>query len=296
MHRSAVVVGNLRSRNVPSVLDRVVARLPERGVAVEALCTVESGGELHAQVGRAIDAGAPLVVVAGGDGTLSSVTGLFAHRSSVLGVIPAGTGNSFARTLGIGLTVEDAVETIVAGRVAHVDLGVANGTAFANVATIGLGARAAREAPATVKRFAGVLAYVLATIPLSLRSRPFRAALRFDDEAPVEIVTHQLVVANGRYFGVAPLVPEATVVDGRLHLAGTASHSIWGTARLLLAQNLGRPRRVNDGVFRAASTIAIEAHPPQLVDLDGETLGVTPVRFSVDRGALAVMVPQAFGA
>ncbi|MBV8579823.1 MAG: hypothetical protein JOZ86_04235, partial [Candidatus Eremiobacteraeota bacterium] len=54
MHRSAVVVGNLRSRNVPSVLDRVVARLPERGVAVEALCPVESAGELHAQVGRAI--------------------------------------------------------------------------------------------------------------------------------------------------------------------------------------------------------------------------------------------------
>lgn len=292
--RSAVLVGNLGSRSTSSILDEAVARLAEGGIAVEAAVGVESGAELRERVARFVGEGAPLIAVAGGDGSLSSIVGLFSHRESVLGVIPAGTGNSFARTLGIRPTVEDAVATIVSGKVAHVDLGIANGTSFANFATVGLAARVARQTPFTLKRVAGAAAYVLSTIPLMLRSRPFRARIRFDDAEPIEIVTHQIVVVNGRHYGVVPLLPEATIVDGRLKLAATATTSAWGAARLFLAIHLGRQRQLSDGLFRIARQITIETFPPQLLDVDGETLGATPARFTVDRGALSVMVPAEF--
>jgi len=97
-------------------------------------------------------------VVGGGDGTLSSAVGAFAYADAALGVLPLGTGNSFAQTLTIPQNLERALDIIAGGKVVDVDLGIVNGAYFSNVATIGLSANVARRTPKGLKRVLGPIA------------------------------------------------------------------------------------------------------------------------------------------
>lgn len=96
--RAALVI-NTRARSGARFARRVIEMFAALGVRVDAFC-VRNPDYLRRIVGRAIDAGHRYIVVGGGDGTISSICGLFAYRDIVLGVLPLGTGNSFARTLG----------------------------------------------------------------------------------------------------------------------------------------------------------------------------------------------------
>jgi diacylglycerol kinase-like protein len=93
----------------------------------------------------AIARGNKLIVVGGGDGTLSAIVDYFAYQNVVVGLLPLGTGNSFARSLGIPLSLEGAIEGITNGKVVDIDLGKVDGDYFANVASIGFSAEVARK-------------------------------------------------------------------------------------------------------------------------------------------------------
>src|SRR5688572_9900436 len=89
--------------------------------------------------------GAPVVIVGGGDGTLSAVAQHFEGTGRVLGVMPFGTGNAFARDLKIPIDIKSAAQIIAGGKTAQVDVGIANGKRFLNVATLGVTTLIARE-------------------------------------------------------------------------------------------------------------------------------------------------------
>lgn len=294
--RSAVMIANSGSRRTAELFALARQRLTERGISVTAAYATADGDELRRRVRALIEAREPLIVVGGGDGSLTSVVGEFAHCESVLGVLPFGTGNSFARTLGIAPNLESAVETIGNGRIERVDLGLVNGTYFANFATLGLSSRVGRSTPARLKKYAGVLAYVLTGIPLMMTNRPFRAEIRADGEPPLVVRTHQLIVANGRYYGVTPLTPEATIVDGKLTFFTTDGLSRWDVARMFVALYRGDPRRLDNSRSFAAREITVETSPAQYLDIDGEALGTAPAHFSIDPKALRVLVGPGFGA
>src|SRR5258708_16970807 len=145
---------------------------------------------------------------------MTSAVGRLAKSKTVMGVLPLGTGNSFALSLGI-TSLEVAVEAIAAGRNVGVDLGRVNGTYFANFATIGLSSTIARATPNRLKKMLGAAAYVLAGLLPGLRSRTFRCKVRAD-KATLAFNTFQVIVANGRYFGHTPLTPEASLTSGHL--------------------------------------------------------------------------------
>lgn len=291
--RSVVVVANLRSRRTSALFEKAIEQLRERGVTIAESHTVDDGNDVRERVRGAIADGHEFVLVAGGDGTMTSIVGEFAHTSAVLGVLPLGTGNSFAQTLGMAPTIESAVETIASGRIESVDLGIVNGRHFANFATIGLSSTIARSTPNLLKKFLGPLAYVVAAIVPLLRSSSFRAEVR-SEVRTVSVRTHQLIVANGRYFGFTPILPDATIVDGELALFTTSGCSRWEVARMFAAFNGGRQTKLADAEYFSAAKIDIETVPKQYLDIDGEAFGQTPARFSVDRGALRVLVPSDF--
>ena len=108
---------------------------------------------------------------------MTAAAGQLAKSKSVLGVLPLGTGNSFALSLGIA-DLAAAVDAIAAGREVAVDLGRVNGTYFANFATIGLSSTIARATPSRLKKLIGAAAYVLAGVLPGLRSRPFRCSVQ----------------------------------------------------------------------------------------------------------------------
>lgn len=291
--RSVVVIGNLRSRKTSSMYSKAIESLTGRGVTILESHTVSDGAELVKRVKNAIADKHAYVLVAGGDGSLTSVVGEFAHTKSTLGVLPLGTGNSFAQSLGMAPTIEAAVETIVTGRVERVDLGIVNGRHFANFATIGLSSTIARSTPNLLKKFLGPLAYVVSGVGPLLRSSSFKATVKWN-KSDVTVRTHQLIVANGRYFGFTPVLPDATIVDGELSLFTTSGCSRWQVVRMFVAFHRGRQTMLEDAEYFSAPEIDVEAKPKQYIDIDGEAFGKTPARFSVDRKALRVLVPADF--
>lgn len=291
--RRAVLIGNLRSRSTAKLFSAAHRLLIARGIEIVESHAVKNGADLRKRVAGAIADGHELVIVGGGDGSMTSVVGHFAHKDAVLGVLPLGTGNSFARSLGIAPTVESAVDAIVHGKVARVDLGLVNGRHFANFATVGLSSRIARATPDTLKKWLGPLAYVVAGIGPLLRSKAFRASIAWEHNK-VKVRTHQLIVANGRYYGKTPVLPNATLTDGMLALFTTTGLSRWDVAKLFIAVARNRQTSLANAEYFSAPEISVKTKPDQPLDIDGEAFGATPARFSVDKRALRVMVPAGF--
>ena len=99
-----------------------------------------------------MDSGADLIAVGGGDGTLSEATHQLAHRDVCLGVLPLGTTNNFARSLGLPLHLPAALHILTEGKVADVDLGHVAGRHFANLTSLGLSVQVAQHVPHQLKR------------------------------------------------------------------------------------------------------------------------------------------------
>ena len=292
--KSVVVVGNLHSRMTASRFAEAIELLQRHGVHVAASHTVQRGEDMLARVKGAIADGRRYVLVAGGDGSMTSVVGAFAHTDSVLGVLPLGTGNSFAQTLGIAPpTLENAVDAIVNGTVARVDLGIVNGRHFANFATIGLSSTIARATSNISKKLLGPLAYAVAGVGPLLRSSSFDAHVRWGHN-DVRVRTHQIIIANGRFFGFTPILPDATIVDGELALFTTSGCSRWEIANMFIAFYRHRQTTLADAEYFSAPEITVTTSPKQCLDIDGEAFGETPAKFSVDARALRVLVPRGF--
>lgn len=264
--------------------------LAERDVRITHTHVVDSHKELCRYVRRAVENRVELVIVGGGDGTMTSAVGHLAKSKTIMGVLPLGTGNSFALSLGI-TNLEVAVEAIVAGRKVSVDLGRVNGTYFANFATIGLSSTIARATPNRLKKIVGAAAYVLAGLLPGLRSRPFRCKVNADEET-IAFNTFQVIVANGRYFGHTPLTPEASLKSGHLTLYSTSDTTIVDAAKTYASLLLDRQGLLANAHIMDAKEILVRTRPAQLIAIDGEQLGrKRKNHFKVVPDALRVMVP-----
>ena len=208
-------------------------------------------------------------------------------------MIPAGTGNSFAHSLGIGSDFERAIEAIVNGKEIKVDLGVVNGTYFANFATIGLASEIGDETPNLLKRITGPVAYGLAGIKPMLMHQAFNCVIKWKRNV-LKLETHQIIVANGRYYGHEALTPSATIVDGELTFFATTGTSRLDILRQYTALVRGDQTQMRDAHYFTAKKISIKTDRPELLSIDGCALGKTPAKFSVARKALRVMVPRDF--
>ncbi len=286
----AILIGNARSGNSRLFMG-AHAQLVARGLRVDEAHVAADSREVRRQVRRAIRAGRELIVVAGGDGTLTHVVGEFAHTGSVLGVLPLGTGNSFARSLGIEPQVESAVAAIVDGTCRRVDLGRVNKTYFANFSTLGLSADISVATSDKLKGAIGSAAYAVAGIRPLLTHRPFECRIRWGRNR-LDLRTHQVIVANGRFFGTTPILPDATIDDGELALFTTAGTSTWDVAKSFVAMFAGKQIDLRDAHYFSAPKIKIKTSPRVALAIDGDVIGRTPARFSVAPRALRVMVPR----
>ena len=112
------------------------------------------------------------LILGGGDGSVSSVVDFLAHHDTLLGLLPLGTANDFARTLGIPQDIEGACKTIAEGKLVDIDLGLAGDNYYVNVASVGLGVEATRDLSPWLKRSTGPLAYPVAAIKTFLSTNP----------------------------------------------------------------------------------------------------------------------------
>ncbi len=238
--------------------------------------------------------GESLVVVGGGDGTLSSIAGAFVGTQSVLGVLPLGTGNEFARDLTIPSDVSGACDVIVSGQVTAVDLGIVNGSYFINVATVGLTTLIAQELTSEAKKRFGKFVYLFAVVRALARSRAFQVTLKTEEDTQT-FQTLQVVIGNGRFHaGPFPLAPDASITDGKLVVYALAGTSRWDLLRYAL--NLPGGHHVELPNVPAVTTSGgrLETLPLQRVTVDGEICQRTPLVFGVAPRALNVKTPIGF--
>jgi YegS/Rv2252/BmrU family lipid kinase len=285
----AILLGNARAGR-SHLFVQAHQLLIAGGVDIDEAHIAVDARETRRLAKRAIRAGRKLVIVAGGDGTLTQVVGAFAYTDATLGVMPVGTGNSFARSLGIAPELEAAVAAIAAGRCESVDLGRVNKTYFANFSTLGLSADISGVTPNNLKGAIGAAAYAVAGLRPLLTHRPFDCRIRWGKNR-LNLRTHQVIVANGRFFGTTPILPEASIDDGELALFTSAGTSTWDVAKSFLALFAGKQTELRDAHYFSARKISIKTTPGVALAIDGDVIGRTPARFSVARRALRVMVP-----
>ncbi|MBD2503877.1 lipid kinase [Anabaena azotica] len=232
-----------------------------------------------------------LVIVGGGDGTLNAVVDALVETQLPLGILPLGTANDLARTLGISNSLPEACKTIAQGELRRIDLGWVNGKHFFNVASLGLSVKITRRLTKEFKRRWGVLAYAVTALQVIWKSRPFTAEIRTKDRV-FRAKTVQIAVGNGRYYGGGmAIVPDARIDDQRLDLYSLEISHWWEIIPLLPAMRNGR--HIHRQNVRALNGREFEIYTskPRAINTDGEITTYTPARFCVIPKALAVLVP-----
>lgn len=288
--RRVLLVANPKSRNGGDGLDPAVHVMREAGLAVREVTAngPTAIGEVIAT--QATDADA--IVVAGGDGTLNAASRAVIEAGKPLGVLPTGTANDLARTLGLPLDLAGAAAVIVAGETRPIDLGEVNGHPFFNVASIGISAKLADTLSGVAKKRWGRLSYPIALLRTLIDARPFHATIVRDGETN-RIRTLQVAVGNGRHYGGGMVVEEnAAIDDGVLDLYSLEFDRVWKL--VLLAGSFAKGRH---GLWREVRTargtqFEIRTRRPRPINTDGELVTLTPSVFRVLPGAIRVYAPR----
>lgn len=285
-----MLVVNTRSRRGRHLFADARRLLAERNVVLDAAYSVRDPVRLPEIVRDAVAEGHGLIIVGGGDGTISSVVDYLAFKPVVLGVLPLGTANSFARTLDIPMELEAAIAVIADGKIVDVDLGRIGSDLFANAAAIGMPSVVAQGIPHGLKRRLGRLAYPIYGLYALLRYRSFRCTLDSGEQRQT-MDALEVRIANGSYLGGVQISDEAHVESEDLEIQVIKGRSRWTLIRSWLAWGLGRQPRDADLAIMRTRDMMIETDPPRPVSIDGEVLAHTPVHVSVARQALHLMVP-----
>ncbi len=241
------------------------------------------------------------VIAAGGDGTVNEVANGLVGMPAALGVLPVGTGNVWARQLGLPvyplvhpLRIQVAAHLLEAAREHTIDVGRANGRYFLLWAGIGLDAQVAQHMePRTrnTKRL-GALAYLIAAAMIARDFPAMRATVIVDGRRRVKGRTLVVLVANAQlYGGLVRIAPQAMLDDGYLNICVFRGMGLpWAVRHFF---NVFGGRHLQDPAvkFFVGRRVVVETRPVVPVQVDGEPIGYTPMAFEVVPRSLRILVP-----
>jgi YegS/Rv2252/BmrU family lipid kinase len=243
---------------------------------------------------------ADLLVAVGGDGTVNEIANGIAGLDVELAVIPRGTGWDFVRTYRIPRRFEDAVAVALGGGTREIDLGRARYRGwdggereswFANIASAGMSGAIAKRANESSKVLGGKVSYLWATLTVFARWRNDEVRVTVDGEERSGRM-HDVVVANGRYFGGGMMIcPGAEPDDGLLDVLLIGDLSKRDLLLTLPKTYRGRHLPHPKAELLRGKVVEVDAAEPLPVELDGEQPGTTPVSFDVVPRSLRLRVP-----
>lgn len=258
-----------------------------------------------AALGLAVDAvreGFDAVVAAGGDGTVNEVANGLAQSPGGLervrlGILPLGTINVFARELGLPGNLDDCWQIIRAGHETRVDLPRAEYTlggkpvsrCLVQLGGAGLDARAIGYVDWEWKQRIGPLAYMTAGLKALLGPQPQVRVQSAEADASGELV----LIGNGRFYGGSvPLFPEGNLRDGQLEVRVFPRVRVLTLARFGWAWLWDQPFAVRGEIRFRTTALTLTSAVPMPFELDGDNVGELPARFTIQREALRVLVPN----
>jgi diacylglycerol kinase (ATP) len=242
--------------------------------------------------------GTDIVLAVGGDGTVNEVAQGLLGSKAVLGIVPMGSGNGLARGLRIPLDPAQALATLEASSPRLIDVGIADGRPFFNVAGFGFDALvgAAFQARGTSGR-RGIWKYVEISLAQMLSYRPSRVTIEAAGKT-LDLTPFIVVLANGQQYGAgAWIAPDARLDDGLLDVIVIRDAPVW---RLLLAvPSLFRGRLTMSPLYERlrASRVVVQARDAFPHHRDGEPeMGSERLEIDIWPKALSILVPNDTGA
>ena len=288
--KTAILIVNAKSRQGAEAFAEACRLLGEAGVELIERHAVKNPKKIDALVKASI-AKAPMVILGGGDGSLSSSIDHFMGSKTIFAILPLGTANSFARTLGVPLDLPGAVEIIAKGRKQSIDLGCINGDYFLNNAALGLAPMVAESVPHGLKRRLGRLGYLLWAGWSAANFNAFR--LSVDDGRKVHrLWATEVRIANGRFHGGLELIDNADLESGTIIVQAVTGRSVahLGWSYIASALKLDA-RRETVREFRGRK-LTVSTRPPLQVSIDGEVGPKTPLKVSAAPNAVTVAAPR----
>ena len=242
---------------------------------------------------RALDEGAELVFVWGGDGMVQHSIDRLAGTGITLAIIPAGTANLFASSLEIPSDIEAAVEIGLNGRDRTLDVGKINGERFVVMAGAGLDAHMIQEADGGLKDRFGRLAYIW-TASKSLRKEPFNARIEINDELWYKGTASCVLLGNvGSLFGGIEAFDNAKPDDGLLEVGVTNAEGVGEWARTVARTAIGTTAKSPFVQVTKAKKVRVELDRKVAYELDGGAREPTKLlKVKIEPGAITVRVPQ----
>lgn len=231
------------------------------------------------------------IVLGGGDGTINAGLASVLEAGLPLGILPLGTANNTARTLGIPTDLANAARLIASGRTRRIDVGQVGDRYFLTTASIGLSVRITKELSDASKRRWGPLAYGVAALRALSKVAPFDAEIHHDAGSR-RLSAIQIMVGNGRHYGAALTVSrDAEPDDAILDCYAIEAVPWWRLLGLLPALKRGSHGEKDSVASIRSCTIRIETAKPHRIDADGELVGKTPATFTTLPLALEVFAP-----
>ena len=286
-----MLVVNALSRSGEAAFEQACEKLAAAGIELLDAHAVHNP-EVMEPIVKAAIAKAPMVIVGGGDGTLSAAVDHFVGTDTVFAVLPLGTANSFARTLGLPLDVDGAIAVVAYGRRKRIDLGVIDGDYFANVAALGMSPLIADTVPDGLKRYLGVIGYVIWAIRVAFKFRPFKLRITLDDGSVVGNWATEARIANGSFHGGVELVEKAELDSGEMVIQAVTGKSVLGLAWSWFATLFKLRHREQTVTEWRGKRMTLDARPRQKISIDGEISAKTPVVVECARGAIEVAAPR----
>jgi YegS/Rv2252/BmrU family lipid kinase len=288
--KQAILVVNAKSRQGAEAFEQACKLLNAAGVTLLDAKAIKEPEKMEGAV-RAAVTQAPMVIVGGGDGSLSKAVDHFLGTDTIFAFLPLGTANSFARTLGTPLDLPGAIDVIANGEPQRIDLASIEGDYFLNNAAIGLAPKVAESVPDGLKRTLGRLGYLLWASWSAASFRAFRLSVD-DGRKQHRLWATEVRIANGRFHGGVELMEGADVASGELVVQAVQGRSLLhlGWSYVAAAAKLSSRK---DGVREFRGTkLHISTKPRLRVSIDGELGPETPFEARIAAAAILVAAPR----
>lgn len=317
VRRARLIINPVSGGDQPNLekLPEIVAAMEAGGIRSDiAFTSLEESPAQIAQ--RAVVEGYNLVIVGGGDGTVSEVAKGLLHTSIPLGIVPIGTYNNIARSLNLPTDFMEACQVLVQGQIKSIDVGMANNEHyFFEAAGVGLDAALF---PLGEEIKGGRWGRMLQAAQLTLNYKPKRLTIQFDRPLTQAMPASKLrrrrflwrraaskkyqvhrsallvVIANGPYYGTGfTVAPDAIMDDGLLTISVFRNFSKWELLRHFWSISLGRYQYSPKIETYRVREVRLSSKTKLPVHIDGHPIGELPVTLKVLERALRVIVPDA---
>jgi diacylglycerol kinase (ATP) len=313
IRRARLIMNPLSGDEEPNLmkLPDIIAMLESAGIRADLTFTKaeESPTEIAK---RAVEEGYDMVIVGGGDGTVSEVAKGLLHAPIPLGILPIGTYNNIARSLNLPTEVTEACEVLAQGQVRRIDVGVANDKHyFFEAAGIGLDAVLF---PLGEEIKGGRWGRMVQVFQLAMGYQPQKLQIQFDrpiSEARTQVLVKRrfsryrararselrlsvlmVVVANGPYYGTGfTVAPAAMIDDGLLTVNIFRNFSKWELVRHFWSISRGQYHYSPKIETYRAREVRVTSKANLPVHIDGHPIGEVPVTLKALQQALSVIVP-----